>query len=91
MKWIYHLGITDFSSMTDLPLVTRQWLLEHARLDLPDVVVEKKSIDGTVKWAVGVNRDECVEMVMIPEKGRNTLCVSFTGRVLFRLQFLCYR
>ena len=76
MKWIYHLGITDFSSMTDLPLVTRQWLLEHARLDLPDVVVEKKSIDGTVKWAVGVNRDECVEMVMIPEKGRNTLCVS---------------
>ena len=76
MKWIYHSGITDFSTMTDLPLSTREWLLESTELDLPNVVFQQKSSDGTVKWAVQVHEDECVEMVLIPEKGRNTLCVS---------------
>ena len=76
MKWIYHSGITDFSTMTDLPLSTREWLLGSTELDLPNVVFQQKSSDGTVKWAVQVHEDECVEMVLIPEKGRNTLCVS---------------
>ena len=76
MKWIYHSGISDFSEMTDLPLVTRDWLFQHAELGLPNVVFRQESTDGTVKWAIQVHEDECVEMVLIPEKGRNTLCVS---------------
>ena len=76
MKWIYHSGITDFSTMTDLPVITREWLLGYAELCLPNVVFQQKSSDGTVKWAIQVHEDECVEMVLIPEKGRNTLCVS---------------
>ena len=43
MKWIYHSGITDFSTMTDLPLSTREWLLESTELDLPNVVFQQKS------------------------------------------------
>ena len=76
MKWIYHDGVTDFSAMTDLPLNTRKWLSSNAQLDVPKVVSKEKSSDGTVKWAVRVNQDEFVETVLIPEKGRNTLCVS---------------
>ncbi len=76
MKWIYHSGISDFSEMSDLPLVTRDWLFQHAELGLPNVVFRQESTDGTVKWAIQVHEDECVEMVLIPEKGRNTLCVS---------------
>jgi len=76
MKWIYHSGITDFSTMTDLPVITREWLLGYAELCLPNIVFQQKSSDGTVKWAIQVHEDECVEMVLIPEKGRNTLCVS---------------
>ena len=76
MKWIYHSGISDFSEMSDLPLVTRDWLFQHAELGLPNIVFRQESTDGTVKWAIQVHEDECVEMVLIPEKGRNTLCVS---------------
>ena len=76
MKWIYHDGVTDFSAMTDLPLSTRKWLAMNAQLEVPKVVSQERSSDGTVKWAVQVNEDEFVEAVLIPEKGRNTLCVS---------------
>ena len=76
MKWIYHSGISDFSEMSDLPLATRDWLSQRTELALPNVVSREESTDGTVKWAVQVHEDECVEMVLIPEKGRNTLCVS---------------
>ena len=76
MKWIYHDGVTDFSAMTDLPLDTRKWLVMSAQLEVPKVVSQERSSDGTVKWAVQVNQDEFVETVLIPEKGRNTLCVS---------------
>ncbi len=76
MKWIYHSRITDFSVMTDLPLATRNWLLDKAGLSLPNIVSQRESADGSVKWAIQVNEEECVEMVLIPEKGRNTLCVS---------------
>ena len=76
MKWIYHDAVTDFSAMTDLPLNTRKWLSLNAQLVMPKVVSQEKSSDGTVKWAVQVNQDEFVETVLIPEKGRNTLCVS---------------
>ena len=76
MKWIYHDGVTDFSAMTDLSLNTRKWLAVNAQLEVPKVVSQEISSDGTVKWAVQVNQDEFVETVLIPEKGRNTLCVS---------------
>ena len=77
MKWIYHDGVTDFSAMTDLPFeYEEKWLAMNAQLEAARAVSQERSSDGTVKWAVQVNQDEFVETVLIPEKGRNTLCVS---------------
>jgi 23S rRNA (adenine2503-C2)-methyltransferase len=76
MKWVYHQHNTDFASMTDLPLTMREWLAEHATFDLPVVRTLAESKDGTLKWALDVGNDNLVEMVVIPDKGRNTLCVS---------------
>ena len=76
MKWVYHQGITDFSAMTDLPLKARQWLQEHCCWELPVVHERYLSNDGTVKWLIRVARGDLVETVLIPDKGRNTLCVS---------------
>ena len=45
-------------------------------LELPAVQVKKVSKDGTVKWALRVTGGDLIEMVLIPDKGRNTLCVS---------------
>lgn len=76
MKWVYHQGRTDFAAMTDLPLRTRKWLAANACFDLPEMREQKVSADGTVKWALGVGSGEAIETVLIPDRGRNTLCVS---------------
>lgn len=76
MKWVYHRGVRDFDAMTDLSKRQRTWLRSVARLDLPEAVTRRESRDGTVKWAVRVGNGNCVETVLIPDRGRNTLCVS---------------
>jgi 23S rRNA (adenine2503-C2)-methyltransferase len=76
MKWIYHRGVVDFDAMTDLSKRQRAWLAATAVLRLPEVVSRRESSDGTVKWVVRVANGNCVETVLIPERGRNTLCVS---------------
>jgi 23S rRNA (adenine2503-C2)-methyltransferase len=76
MKWVYHAGVLDFDGMTDLSKRQRDRLREIATLQLPEVVSRHVSRDGTTKWAVRVANGNCVETVLIPERGRNTLCVS---------------
>ena len=76
MKWVYHRGVAGFDAMTDLSRTLRGELAERAHFVLPEVVSRVESTDGTVKWMVRVDNGNCVEMVLIPERGRNTLCVS---------------
>jgi 23S rRNA (adenine2503-C2)-methyltransferase len=76
MKWIYHRGVIEFDAMTDLSKRQRAWLAGTASLRLPEVVSRHQSVDGTVKWVVRVENGNCVETVLIPDRGRNTLCVS---------------
>jgi 23S rRNA (adenine2503-C2)-methyltransferase len=76
MKWVYHAGVIDFESMTDLSKRQRDRLSAIACLTLPEIVTRHESRDGTIKWAVRVANGNCVETVLIPERGRNTLCVS---------------
>ena len=76
MKWIYHRGCLDFHRMTDLAKSLRTWLEQTASLEVPQAVSRRGSADGAVKWAVRVVSGDCVETVLIPERGRNTLCVS---------------
>ncbi|MBX3706493.1 MAG: 23S rRNA (adenine(2503)-C(2))-methyltransferase RlmN [Pseudomonadales bacterium] len=76
MKWVYHAGVLDFAAMTDLSMRQRELLARIATLRLPEVVARRESRDGTIKWAVRVGNGNDVETVLIPERGRNTLCVS---------------
>ncbi len=76
MKWAYHQGELDFERMTDLSKRQRAWLADVARFALPEPVVRRESRDGTIKWVVRVANGNCVETVLIPDRGRNTLCVS---------------
>lgn len=76
MKWVYHRGCLDFDRMTDLAKSLRAWLGETASLQVPEVVLRRRSADGTCKWGVRTGGGDCVESVLIPERGRNTLCVS---------------
>ncbi len=76
MKWIYHRGVREFAGMTDLSKLLRDRLTETATLTLPEVVSERVSVDGTRKWVLKVANGNAVEAVLIPDRGRNTLCVS---------------
>ena len=76
MKWIYHQGVRDFSGMTDLSVKLRAELAEQACVELPRVVTQAVSADGTRKWVVEAGNGNHVETVLIPDRGRNTLCVS---------------
>tara|TARA_B100001540_G_C15783491_1_gene632086 strand:- start:796 stop:1920 length:1125 start_codon:yes stop_codon:yes gene_type:complete len=76
MKWIHQRGISDFSKMTDLSKDLRKKLEKHCVISAPEVVYEKTSKDGTRKWVISVGNKDLIEMVLIPEKNRATLCVS---------------
>ena len=76
MKWVYHRGVREFAAMSDLSKSLRDRLTEIASLTLPEVVSERVSNDGTRKWALKVGNGNAVETVLIPDRGRNTLCVS---------------
>ena len=76
MKWIYQQGIFDFSQMTNLSKDLRQHLTDIACLTLPEIQTEQVSKDGTRKWLVRLDSGNSIEMVLIPEEERNTLCIS---------------
>ncbi|MBT0653615.1 23S rRNA (adenine(2503)-C(2))-methyltransferase RlmN [Geomobilimonas luticola] len=75
-KWIYQQGVTDFASMTNLSREFRAELAAAARVsDLQPEVVEV-STDGTRKYLFRLEDGARVESVLIPDEGRNTLCIS---------------
>jgi 23S rRNA (adenine2503-C2)-methyltransferase len=75
MKWMYHYCCDDFDEMTDINKVLRNKLKQLTEIRAPEVAEEKRSADGTIKWAIRVG-DQLVETVYIPEDDRATLCVS---------------
>ena len=75
VKWIYHFGEDNFDNMTNLNKKLREKLKSVAEIKAPEVAVEQRSADGTIKWAMQVG-DQQVETVYIPEVDRATLCVS---------------
>ena len=76
LKWIYQWGVVNFDDMTNIKKETRALLKEIAYIHAPEIVSEQKSSDGTIKWAMDIGDGQLVETVFIPEKERNTLCIS---------------
>ncbi len=76
MKWVYHHGETDTGAMTDIGKSLREKLADVLVFDLPEIVSEQISADGTRKWLLRIDDKNSIEMVFIPEADRGTLCVS---------------
>jgi 23S rRNA (adenine2503-C2)-methyltransferase len=75
-KWVYEKKVTDFEQMTDISKSFREELPSLFKFDLPKVVSELKSRDGTRKFLFDVGDGMTVEAVLIPSDERMTLCVS---------------
>jgi 23S rRNA (adenine2503-C2)-methyltransferase len=86
ISWIHQHGESDFSAMTNLSKALRIKLGELAGIQVPEVVYNQVSADGTRKWLLqlGNPKEDSVsaavgnriEMVFIPEENRGTLCIS---------------
>jgi 23S rRNA (adenine2503-C2)-methyltransferase len=75
-KWIHKHGVTDFEAMTDISKRLREQLGQQARIELPRMIHEQPAMDGTRKWVLELHDGQRIETVLIPDDGRNTLCVS---------------
>ena len=75
-QWIHQKGESDFHKMTNLSKDLQLKLSELCMIKAPEILYEKDSVDGTRKWVLSVGDGDLVEMVLIPEGRRATLCVS---------------
>ena len=76
LKWIHQRGISNFDEMTDLSKDLRSVMKDHFIIEAPIISYEELSEDGTKKWILDVGNQDSIEMVLIPEGKRATLCVS---------------
>lgn len=76
LKWIHQFGVDNFDDMTNISKVLRQKLTDSAEIREPEVIMQKTSKDGTRKWVIKTEGGSSVEMVLIPDGDRRTLCVS---------------
>jgi 23S rRNA (adenine2503-C2)-methyltransferase len=74
--WLQRPGTRDFAQMVDVKREILAALAEHAVISSLVSAAVEKSRDGTVKFAFSLDDGAVVESVLIPEKGRHTLCVS---------------
>ncbi len=80
--WIYFQGLSDFQNMLNVSKSLRQTLSESFTLNIPEIVEEQISIDGTRKWLIKLPPQNAsdngaeIECVYIPENDRGTLCIS---------------
>jgi 23S rRNA (adenine2503-C2)-methyltransferase len=85
----------DFASMTNLPAALRSRLSAGARVTLPPVKHRYPSADGSVRYLFALSKPDeharmtpaAVEAVFMPNKGRQTICVSTQAGCAVDCQF----
>lgn len=70
-----HQGIA-VDKITNLPKDLRAWLQANYDCDLPEIITEQVSKDGTKKYLLAYHKTDLIECVLLNQKYGNTLCVS---------------
>ena len=76
LKWIHQAGVDNFSQMSNVSQALRNKLEKIAVIKAPDIIMEQKASDGTIKWLMRLDSGNSIETVFIPEDNRGTLCIS---------------
>ena len=76
LSWIHQKGVIDFDLMTDFNKNLRNELKSISIIKPPEVYKVYLSNEGTKKYLIKLDSGSIIEMVIIPEKNRRTLCVS---------------
>jgi 23S rRNA (adenine2503-C2)-methyltransferase len=73
---LYRRSVDDFTQISALPAKLREDLgAEHA-VGLPAIERRFESIDGTRRYLLRLEDARTVETVLMPEPGRDTICIS---------------
>lgn len=75
-RGLYERGVSDLSQLTELSLALRASLQRRFTVAWPEVVEQRRSADGTVKYLFRLADGATIETVDIPDGRRRTLCVS---------------
>ncbi len=77
VQWMYSKGVDAPDQMTNIPKSFREKIADNAHIGFlePFRVLESEE-DETRKFVFVLDDGECVESVLIPERGHSTLCVS---------------
>lgn len=86
-RWIFREGVDDFNLMTDLSKKVRMELNDKSYVGKLAVVRILESTDGSTRFLFRLNDGFPVESVLIPEKGRLTLCVSSQAGCALQCEF----
>jgi len=76
LNWIYNYQVERFDEMTNLSKDLRDRLSRHFYIELPKIAEKTSSKDGTIKYLFDLANGSQVESVWMPDKNRNTLCIS---------------
>ena len=75
-NWVYKSQVLDQEKWSNVSKKLKQHLFENFNFDLPEVVWEGLSVDGTRKFLLKMSDGETIESVLIPAKNRLTQCLS---------------
>jgi 23S rRNA (adenine2503-C2)-methyltransferase len=73
---VYRQKVTNLVEITSLPLNLRKELSSKVSVGLPEVAAEYQSKDGTRRYLLKLQDERTVEAVLMPEEGRDTICIS---------------
>jgi len=76
LSWIYQKKAEDFSRMSNIPIALRKKLQSDFYLSALGLIKKLASNDGTRKYLFELEDKNTIESVLIPHKGRNTICLS---------------
>lgn len=86
-NWVYQRRIEDFYLMTNISKKTREFLKSNFYFSSINLLKREVSSDGTQKFLFGLEDNNCIEAVLIPEGKRNTLCLSSQVGCKFNCKF----
>jgi 23S rRNA (adenine2503-C2)-methyltransferase len=73
---VYRQRVSDLVQITALPVSLRNELASKLPLGLPKVAAEYNSTDGTRRYLLELEDRKTIETVLMPEEGRDTICIS---------------
>jgi 23S rRNA (adenine2503-C2)-methyltransferase len=87
LRWLYQKGVHSFDEMTNLSKRFREQLSQVSFISILHPLRIEETRDGTKKFLFELQNKNRIESVLIPDKGRLTLCISTQAGCAFGCKF----